>query len=276
MSSNFSTRWVEALPLRVTILGCGSSGGVPRVGQGWGVCDPQNPLNRRRRCSILVEKAGPGGVTRVLVDTSPDLRQQLLDAGVDRLDGVLMTHPHADHTHGIDDLRPLVGYREQLIDIWMDALTSAVVRGAFGYAFQTPAGSLYPPILAERRLVAGEACRIEGPGGAIEATPFRLDHGEIEALGFRFGSFAYTPDLVRVLPESFAALENLDLWIIDALRYEPHPTHLCVSQALALVERMGAKRAVLTNLGVEVDYATLCGELPNHVRPAFDGMRLDA
>jgi phosphoribosyl 1,2-cyclic phosphate phosphodiesterase len=260
----------------VTILGCGSSGGVPRVAQGWGVCDPANPRNRRRRCSILVERTAETGTTQVLIDTSPDLREQLIGAGVERLDGILMTHPHADHLHGIDDVRPLVLHMHQKLDIYMDAATSAVVRASFSYIFETPEGSQYPPLLAEQRLHPGHACRIEGSGGAIEAMPFRLDHGEIEALGFRFGAIAYTPDFVKVLPGSWQHLEDLDLWIVDGLRYTPHPTHLSIGEALELIRMLRPKRAVLTNLSSEVDYETLRRELPPGVEPAYDGMRLEA
>ncbi len=175
------------MTLRLTILGCGSSGGVPRVGEGWGACDPANSKNRRLRCSVLVERIGSGGATAVLVDTSPDLREQLLVAGVKRLDGVLLSHPHADHTHGIDDLRPLCIAIRRPVEIHMNELTSHRVTQAFSYIFQTPDGSSYPPIATERRLTAGQLCRIEGPGGAVEAMPFDLDHGDISALGFRFG-----------------------------------------------------------------------------------------
>ncbi len=261
---------------RLRILGCGSSGGVPRVAQGWGVADPQNPKNRRRRCSILVEQAGPGGVTRVLVDTSPDLREQLLAAKVDRLDAILWTHSHADHIHGIDDIRPLVIHMGQKLDGWMDAPTSAVVRNAFGYIFESQPGSVYPPLLTERRLHAGVVCRVEGDGGPIDALPILLDHGEIEALGFRFGAVAYSPDLVKVPRGSLAAFEGLDLWVIDALRYTRHPTHLCVEEALDLIRLMRPKRAVLTNLGSEIDFETLRLELPRNVEPAYDGMVLTA
>ena len=260
----------------ITILGCGSSGGVPRVAQGWGVCDPANPRNRRRRCSILVEQDGPGGRTSVLVDTSPDLREQLLAADVRRLDGILMTHPHADHTHGIDDVRPLVLEMHAKLDIHMDAPTSAAVRSSFGYIFETPEGSQYPPLLSEQRLSAGKACRIPGAGGTIEAMPFRLDHGEIEALGFRFGNVAYTPDLKTIFHESYRWLEGLDLWIIDALRYTSHPTHLSVREALDLISLFRPKRAVLTNLSTELDYEILRNELPDNVVPAYDLMRLEA
>ena len=191
------------MSLTLTILGCGSSAGVPRVGQGWGVCDPANPKNRRRRCSILVQREGAEGSTCVLVDTSPDLRLQLLDAEVSRLDAILMTHSHADHVHGIDDVRPLVAHMHGMIDMHMDEATSAIVRHAFGYIFETPPGSSYPPLLRERRLRSGRRCVIDGPGGLVEAMPFRLDHGEIEALGFRFGAAAYTPD-VKTIPRELA------------------------------------------------------------------------
>jgi phosphoribosyl 1,2-cyclic phosphate phosphodiesterase len=263
------------LTLRLTILGCGSSGGVPRVAQGWGACDPTNPKNRRRRCSLLLERFGGGGATTVLVDTSPDLREQLLDAGVERLDGVLMSHSHADHTHGIDDLRPLCLTMRRRLDIYMDEPTSLVVRPAFSYIFHSPDGSSYPPIATELRLAPGKLCRIEGSGGAIEAMPFHLDHGDIVALGFRFGGIAYTPDLKRIPEASRPFLEDLDLWIVDALRYRPHPTHFSLDDALHWIERMRPRRAILTNLHNDLDYETLRAKLPAHVTPAYDGMRVE-
>jgi len=263
------------LSVALTILGCGSSGGVPRVAQGWGACDPANPRNNRRRCSVLLERTGSDGKTTVLIDTSPDLRWQLINAGVERLDGVLLTHPHADHTHGIDDLRPLVIAMRKRIDIHMDAPTSAVVTDKFSYIFATPAGSSYPPILREKRLIAGEACAVTGPGGAIKATPFDLDHGDINALGFRIGALAYSPDLIDIPEQSLRHLEGLDVWIIDALRYAPHPSHLSLDQALAWIARMRPKRAILTNLHTDLDYETLSGQLPANVVPAYDGMRIE-
>ena len=263
------------MTLAVTILGCGSSGGVPRVAQGWGVCDPANPKNRRRRCSILVEQTGPEGVTRVLVDTSPDLREQLIDARVKHLDGVLMTHAHADHTHGIDDVRPLVLNMRRMLDMHMDEATSDTVRHSFRYIFETPDGSQYPPLLRDRRIHAGKACRIEGAGGVLEAVPLRLDHGEIESLGFRFGDVAYTPDVKSIFPESYPNLEGLDVWIIDALRYTSHPTHFCVDEALDMIKLFRPKRAILTNLATELDFATLKAELPPNVEPAYDMMRVE-
>ena len=265
------------MSLSFTILGCGSSGGVPRLGAGWGACDPKNPRNRRRRCSILVARsdAASGAKTQVLVDTSPDLRQQLLDTGVDRLDAILMTHSHADHTHGIDDVRALVIHSRARIDIHMDADTSNVVTKAFNYIFETPRDSLYPSLLNEKRLVAGQPVVLDGPGGPISALPFRLAHGEIDALGFRFGDIAYTPDFKSVPPESLPALENLELWIIDALRHAPHPSHISLSEALEWIARMKPRRAILTNLHTDLDYETLRQTLPPHVVPAYDGMQIE-
>lgn len=262
------------MSLRLTILGCGSSAGVPRVGQGWGACDPANPRNRRRRCSVLVERVGSGATT-VLIDTSPDLREQLIDVGVERLDGVLMTHPHADHTHGIDDLRPLWIMTRRQIDIHMDEPTSLIVRRGFSYIFATPEGSSYPPIATDLRLTAGRSCRIEGPGGSVEAVPFDLDHGDINALGFRFGALAYTPDVKRIPEASRPYLEGLEVWIIDALRYRPHPSHFSLDDALAEIETMRPRRAILTNLHTDLDYETLRKRLPAHVIPAYDGMRVE-
>lgn len=264
------------MSLAITILGCGSSAGVPRVGQGWGACDPANPKNRRRRCSIFLEQRGrDGGATQALVDTSPDLREQLLDEDVRRLDGILLTHSHADHTHGIDDIRPLVHLARRKIDLHMDAPTSAVVRAHFDYIFATPPGSQYPPLLTERRLAPGVMARIEGPGGAIEAMPFRLEHGEIDALGFRFGDIAYTPDLNGIPEESLQFLEGLDLWIVDALRYMPHPSHFSLAETLHWIARLRPERAILTNLHCDLDFERLRAELPENIEPAFDGMRIE-
>ena len=263
------------MSLRLTILGCGSSAGVPRVGQGWGACDPANPRNRRRRCSALVERVGPGGVTTVLVDTGPDLREQLIDADVRHLDAVLITHAHADHTHGIDDLRPLYLTAGRRIDMHMDEPTALIVRNASSYIFQTPSGSSYPPIATDLRLAAGNPCRIEGRGGTIEATPFDLDHGEISALGFRFGALAYTSDVIRIPQASRPFLEGLEVWIVDALRYRTHPSHFSLDEALAEIENMRPRRAILTNLHTDLDYETLLKRLPPHIVPAYDGMRVE-
>lgn len=260
------------MSLKVTILGCGSSGGVPRVASGWGKCDPAEPRNRRRRCSILVDQTGAEGVTRVLVDTGPDLREQLIAAGVDRVDGVVYTHEHADHTHGIDDLRPLAIHARRRVDIWCDAQMSTFLNGRFGYVFASPPGSDYPPILDERRLVAGEPVEILGQGGVIAALPFELRHGKERALGFRFGAIAYTPDVDGVPDAALPMLENLDVWIVDALRDSPHPTHFSVDDALEWVARMKPRRAILTNLHTDLDYGRLKSIVPENVDVAFDGM----
>jgi len=259
---------------QITILGCGSSGGVPRVGVGWGNCDPANPRNRRRRCSILVERTMPEGTTLALVDTSPDLRDQLLGADVQHLDGVLVTHAHADHVHGIDDVRPLIIKMRRRVDIHMDQPTAETVLLRFDYIFATPPGSQYPPLLDHRPIEDGRTCVVEGAGGAIEAIPFRLRHGDIDALGFRFGNVAYTPDVVDIPAVSQDYLADLDVWIIDALQHRRHPSHFSVEQALAWIARMRPKRAVLTNLHTDLDYEALKSELPPNVEPAFDGMKL--
>ena len=265
----------EACLLTATILGCASSAGVPRVGQGWGACDPSEPRNRRRRCALLLERTGPEGVTTVLIDIGPDIREQLIGADVRRLDGVLVTHPHADHIHGIDDLRPIYLRAGRRIDIHMDEPTALRVRDAFSYVFQTPPGSSYPPMATDLRLSAGSPCTIAGPGGPIEATPFDLNHGEINALGFRIGKLAYTPDVKRIPDASRALLEGLDVWIIDALRDRPHPSHFSLAEALAEIEAMRPKQAVLTNLHTDLDYETLRKRLPEHIVPAYDGMRVE-
>lgn len=252
--------------MRVTILGCGTSGGVPRIGNDWGACDPAEPRNRRRRASILVEQDD----TRVLVDTSPDLRQQCLDAGIARLDAVLYTHDHADHTHGIDDLRFIAYNMRTRIDLYGDRRTCAVLKRRFDYAFETPPGSGYPPIVA--------AHEIDGPFtiGAVPVTPFVQDHGEIDSLGFRFGPIAYSTDLVGLADAAFAVLAGVEVWIVDALRYRPHPTHANLDQALAWIARVRPRRAVLTHMNVELDYRTLKEALPAGVEPAYDGMVIEA
>jgi phosphoribosyl 1,2-cyclic phosphate phosphodiesterase len=263
------------MTLKFTILGCGSSGGVPRPALGWGVCDPANPRNRRRRTSLLVERRNGAGVTRVLVDTSPDLREQLLDAKVDWLDAVLFTHEHADHTHGIDDLRGLFIARRRRVDVYLDDPTSRTMRARFGYCFQAPPGSEYPPIVAEHRLVPGQGVTVNGEGGPITALPILQEHGDIPSLGFRFGALAYSCDLSSLPAASAAALAGVELWIVDALRYRPHPSHFSVDDALAWIERIKPARAILTNLHSDLDYEELRAKLPAHVEPAFDGLTVE-
>ncbi len=262
------------MTLKFTILGCGSSGGVPRPALGWGDCDPKNPKNRRRRTSLLVEQHDTAGVTRVLIDTSPDLREQLLDAEVDWLDAVLYTHEHADHTHGIDDLRGLFIKRRQRVDVYLDERTAKMMHQRFGYCFTAPPGSEYPPIITEHRLTAAIPITVNGQGGSITALPLLQDHGDIASYGFRFGSLAYSCDLVGMPDESADALAGLDVWIVDALRYRPHPSHFSLDDALRWIERLKPRRAILTNLHADLDYEVLRTKLPANVEPAFDGMML--
>jgi phosphoribosyl 1,2-cyclic phosphate phosphodiesterase len=263
------------MKLTFTILGCGSSGGVPRPGTGWGACDPANPKNRRRRCALLVERRGADGVTRVLIDTGPDLRDQLIDANVDWVDAVLYSHEHADHTHGIDDLRGLYLHARRRVAVYADDPTSRMLMTRFAYCFVQPPGSGYPPILNMHSLVAGRPLTITGKGGPITALPFCQDHGDITALGFRFGDVAYSADLHDMPEASVAAVTGLDLWIVDALRYTPHPSHFSVSDALAWIDRIKPKRAILTNMHTDLDYEALLATLPPQVEPAYDGMRVE-
>jgi phosphoribosyl 1,2-cyclic phosphate phosphodiesterase len=258
---------------RFTILGCGSSGGVPRLGNDWGACDPENPLNRRSRCSLLVERVSPAGTTRVLIDTSPDLREQLLAARVGTLDGVVYTHSHADHMHGIDDLRQIVFNMRDRLKVWADAPTQAALLGRFGYAFVQPAGSPYPAIL-DLFTIDGPV-RVEGAGGPVTLAPFTVGHGSMEALGFRIGRLAYLPDAVTIPEESWPALDGLEVWIVDALRRRPHPTHAHLALTLDWIARARPARAILTNMHVDLDHAEVAAETPPHVTPAHDGMVID-
>jgi phosphoribosyl 1,2-cyclic phosphate phosphodiesterase len=256
--------------LSVTILGCGSSGGVPRLGGIWGACNPADPRNARRRCSVLVTREDEGRLTRVLVDTSPDLRAQLLDAGVAELDAVIYTHDHADHTHGIDDLRMIVFNTRRRLQVWADAATSDSLLHRFGYAFVQPKGSQYPPIL-DLNLIEGSFA-VGGAGGVIDVTLLPVGHGNTPALGFRFGPLAYIPDVSDIPEPTWPLLAGLDLWIVDALRYKPHPSHAHLDKTLGWIARAAPRQAILTNMHIDLDYATLADETPAHVIPGHDGM----
>ncbi len=253
--------------MRVTILGCGGSGGVPLVGNDWGACDPANPKNRRLRVSILVE----AGDTTVLVDTSPDLRQQLLAAGVARLDAVLYTHTHADHLHGIDDLRPVNRKMNAPIDVYGSPVTIADIRARFGYVFAglREGHGYYKPVLVPHEVTG--PFRVKG----LDVVPFEQDHGFSKTTGFRFGPVAYSTDVVELSDEAFAALEGVRLWIVDCLRLEPHDTHAHLDKALAWIARVDPERAVLTHMTQSLDYDDLAARLPAGAEPAFDGMVLE-
>ncbi|MCK0094984.1 MBL fold metallo-hydrolase [Yoonia sp. F2084L] len=254
------------------ILGCGSSGGVPRLGGLWGACDPSNPKNHRTRCSLLVTRTSKDQITRVLIDTSPDLRAQLLAAEVGRLDAVVYTHAHADHVHGIDDLRMIVFNMRERLQVWADGDTSNDLLGRFGYIFAQPKGSNYPPI-CELNAIKGDIT-VSGAGGDIVLRPFEVEHGNIEALGFRIGDVAYLPDVSTIPDDVWPMLDELDCWIVDALRRDPHPTHSHLANTLEWIARVAPKRAILTNMHNDLDYATVAAETPEHIQPAYDGMTL--
>lgn len=264
--------------LRFTILGCGASPGVPQITGDWGACDPAEPRNRRSRCSALVELFGDGQrPTRVVIDTGPDLRTQLLAAGVDEIDGVAYTHPHADHVHGIDDLR---GYwvsdgGKEPIRIYSDDHTQERLLQGFGYCFAAPPGSAYPPFLVRTRIVAGTPFTIDGPGGTLTLEPYDQAHGDIRSIGYRIGPVAYSCDFNDLPPESEAVIAGAEIWILDALRHRPHPSHTSLSQAIDWIDRVKPKLGVLTHMTNELDYRTLHRSLPAHIEPAYDGMAFE-
>jgi phosphoribosyl 1,2-cyclic phosphate phosphodiesterase len=263
------------MSMRVTILGCGSSGGVPRVGGDWGVCDPANPKNRRRRCSLLLQREEGGLQTNILIDTSPDMREQMLAAEIKHLDGVWYTHEHADHTHGIDELRGFFLNQKKRIPVWADSSTGGMLMTRFAYCVVQAPGSDYPPILDLKNIVPGKPLETGGAGGVISGLPFEVQHGNIRALGFRVGNMAYTPDVSDIPDSSLPALEGLDVWVVDALRPKPHISHFSLPETLAWIARMKPKCAILTNMHLDLDYATLKAELPAHVEPAFDGLTIE-
>ncbi|MBK5946211.1 phosphoribosyl 1,2-cyclic phosphodiesterase [Rhodobacter veldkampii DSM 11550] len=259
--------------MRFTILGCGSSGGVPRIGGHWGECDPGNPRNRRLRCSMLVERITAAGTTRVLIDTSPDLREQLLRAGVGTLDAVVYTHSHADHMHGLDDLRQITFNMRARLPVWADTPTQEALLNRFGYAFVQPPDTNYPPI-CDLHTIRGPF-QIAGAGGVIDFVPFEVAHGNIDALGFRIGGLAYLPDVSAIPEPAWAHLGGLDCWVLDALRRTPHPTHAHLGLALEWIARARPASAVLTNMHLDLDHDAVAAETPPHVHPAHDGMVLE-
>jgi len=256
--------------LRFTILGCGSSGGVPRLGGHWGNCDPNNVKNFRKRCSLLIQRFENNNVTNVLIDTTPDMRQQLLDAKIGKLDAVIYTHEHADHLHGLDDLRMIVINMQKRLPVFASKQTKNSILERFGYAFKTPKGSPYPPILDMNDLP--ETLEIQGAGGPIKFTSFDVDHGNILVSAIKVNDVLYTPDISKVRNDT--ELRDLDYWILDSLRYKPHPSHVNLEQALGLIDRYKPRKAILTNLHVDLDYLTLLNETPDNVVPAHDGLQI--
>ena len=263
--------------LEITILGSGSSGGVPRADGNWGVCDPSDPRNRRTRCSMMIRRPsaeGPERWTTVVVDASPEFRLQTAAAGARRLDALLMTHDHADQAHGIDDIRAFAQRQRARIPCHADAATDATLRQRFGYIFSGEKG--YPAIAD---LVAipphGAAWEVDGPSGAVPVTTFDQDHGGMRSVGYRFGPIAYSSDVVELDDAAFRAMAGVEVWIVDALRYTPHPTHAHVERTLGWIERLRPARAILTNLHIDLDYRELSARLPAGTEPAFDGMRIE-
>jgi len=265
--------------LRVTLLGCGSSGGVPRATGDWGVCDPNEPKNRRTRCGLLLQRwAGEAGAseaaTTVLIDTPPDLRLQLAAAQPAHLDAIIVSHDHADQTNGFDDVRAFFIKQRRTIPVWMDDATKRTFMVRFGYAFESKGG--YPAIVK----LAGDISplvplTIDGPGGVLEILPLDQDHGFSRSLGFRVGPFGYSNDLVDMPSASFDALANLKLWVVDALREKPHPTHAHLERSLEWIARLKPAHAVLTNMHIDLDYAALKARLPAGVEPGYDGWAAD-
>lgn len=271
------------MSLTFTILGCASSPGVPRINGDWGACDPDEPRNRRTRCSALVERTGPNGKTVVVIDTSPDFREQMLAARVRHVDAVVYTHAHADHIHGIDDLRQYAQTQHKRIPVHADEATGKHLKASFSYCFETPDGGMYPPILELNRIEAGKVVRIDGPGGPVEMLPFLQIHGPITTLGMRIGGdlsalrggLCYSPDISGLPDQSLPLVSGLDCWVLDALQYKRHISHLSVEEALDWIARMKPGRAVFTHMHIPLDYQTVRRETPEHVEPGYDGMVIE-
>ena len=259
------------------ILGSGCSTGVPRIDGYWGACDPDNPKNRRSRCAAwcgLYDDNDPDRMTSVAIDTAPEFREQMVRAGVRSLDAILWTHDHADQAHGIDDMRAYTFARGGPIDGYMDQATNDTFRRRFGYVFTGLMG--YPAICVDRIIPPhGTDWSVDGAGGALPITTFAQHHGPIQSVGYRIGDIAYSSDISDIPEESYPALQGLKLWIVDAMRRKPHPTHAHLDKTLAWVEQFRPDKTVLTNLHQEMDYETLRRDLPESVEPAYDQMKFD-
>lgn len=254
--------------MKATVLGCGGSLGVPLIGNRWGACDPTHPRNRRRRPSLLVQSEE----TTILVDTSPDCRNQLLDARVEKISAIIFTHLHADHTHGLDDVRPFTFEPNPTIPAYTDALTrtSLIERFAYAVADVEMDRGFYKPIIALHDMP--ETLEI----GDIKVTSFVQNHGRINSIGLMFGDkLAYSTDSVGFDDRGWSLLQGIDTWIVDATRLRPHSSHAHLDLTLEWIDRVKPRRAFLTHMNHEMDYAALCDQLPDHIRPAYDGLVLD-
>lgn len=261
--------------MKVTVLGCGAAPGVPTISGGWGKCDPEEPRNRRLRTAILVEE----GPTAILVDTGPDLREQLLRAAVRRVDAILYTHAHADHTHGIDEVRELNRAMKAAIPTWGMAATLENLKQRFSYAFQAyeditaPGVAIYHPWLVPQVIPIPRPPPIEI--GGLKVLPFAQEHGWETSLGFRFGDFAYSTDVTALDETAFGILAGVKVWIVGCLTEQPHTTHADVSKVLEWVERVRPARTIFTHMGAGLDYRTLKAALPPGVEPGYDGLTIE-
>ena len=257
--------------MRITVLGSGSSSGTPSVEAGWGACDPKNPKNRRLRPSILVE----GGDKTVLIDTSPDLRQQLLTADIQHLDAVLYTHAHSDHLHGIDDLRGVNRRMNAAIPVFADAVTMQAIAQRFPYVFEPLAenATIYYKSTLEPQIEFAHGDTFLA--GGFSVTAIEQDHGYINTMGFRMDDFAYSTDLIAMHEDGFDMLNGIKVWMLGTFTDKPHPTHLDVDRALEWIERVNPERAYLTHLGFGLDYEALQAKLPDNVFVAYDGLTFD-
>ena len=257
--------------MKVTLLGCGTSVGVPAIGRaGWGACDPNDSRNRRQRCAVLVQSE----TTNVLVDAGPDIRNQLLPLGLQKIDALLITHTHADHLAGLDDLRAFYWPDRVELPVLTSADHAADIRTRFPYLFEKkPASPSYfvPPMRIET-VTTGTSIEI----GDLAIDIFHQDHGNVNSLGFLFnGKFAYSTDVVGLSDEVFALIEGVPLWIVEALREAPHQSHSHYEQTFGWIERVRPGQAVLTHLGLEADYEKLAAICPENTEPGVDGMVFD-
>jgi len=253
--------------MKITVLGCGSSGGVPLIGNNWGACNPANPRNRRTRVSVLVEWKD----TKVLIDTSPDIRQQFLDCGAGKIDGVLYTHAHADHCHGISELRSVMWLMGKPVDIYADVETMEELKQSFGYLFPGKKDSVYyKPVVTPHEISSAFSI------GALNVVPFYQDHGYGRTLGFRFGDFAYSTDVHSLDETAFEALRGVKNWVVDCVRVTPpHPTHSHLEQTLQWINRVKPQHAWLTHMNHTMDYDQVAAILPEGVEPAYDGLVIE-
>ena len=256
--------------MKIRILGCGAAGGVPMISRGWGKCDPNNPKNRRTRTSLLLREDN----LTVLFDTSPDLREQLLNAQVRSLDAVLYTHEHADHTHGIDDLREINRAMQKGIPVYANATTLTCLKERFGYAFSPISigkETFFHPWLEANLIKPGETFFVK----SLRIIPFTQDHEWTTSLGFRIKNFAYSTDVVHLYDSALSILKGIDTWVVGCLSDKDHPSHASVQRVLEWVDIIKPRRTILTHMAIGLDYNSLCQNLPDNIEPGYDGMEFD-